>query len=93
MKTITFDSEMIENMIVGALVNALLNQGYQAHFSDQDGGGTFVYVSNDGHKPRGGFKHWVRLMPGNGADVISDYTTSLEETIKPANDLAAQFQQ
>lgn len=31
---------------------------------------------------------WVRLIDGNGAVVITDYTTNLEEVLKPANALA-----
>jgi hypothetical protein len=36
-------------------------------------------------------KGWVFLVVGNGADIISDYTTNLEEAIQPANALAAKY--
>mgnify|MGYP001582449671 CR=1 FL=1 len=48
-----------------------------------DGGGVFVYAAADGGpKPKGGYNYWVRLVPGNGADVLVDYTTNLEAAIK-----------
>lgn len=34
---------------------------------------------------------WVRLIYGNCADLISDYTCNLEDSIKPANDLANSY--
>ena len=87
-------NQLLEDAIVGKLFTALIEDGYRIEASDQDGGGLFVYAAEDGSsKPKGGYKHWVKLLPGNGADVIADYTTSLELTIKPVNDFAAQFQQ
>ncbi len=36
---------------------------------------------------------WVRFIYGNdGWDVINDYTTNLEETLKGANTLAAKYE-
>lgn len=34
---------------------------------------------------------WVRLLHGNGVDMISDYTINLESAIKDANDFAEQW--
>jgi hypothetical protein len=35
---------------------------------------------------------WIRLIYGNGCDVLSDYTTNIDESVlKPALDLADQF--
>lgn len=34
---------------------------------------------------------WVRLIYGNVADVISDYTTNLENVLKPVNDYAEKY--
>lgn len=31
---------------------------------------------------------WVSLIYGNDVDIISDYTTNLEDVLKPANDYA-----
>lgn len=33
-------------------------------------------------------KGWIALVFGNGPDVISDYTTNLEETLKPVTEYA-----
>lgn len=86
-------NQLLEDAIVGKVFMALIEDGYRVEASDQDGGGLHLYAAEDGgEKPRGGYKHWVKLMPGNGADVIVDYTVSLENTIKPVNDFAAQFQ-
>jgi hypothetical protein len=71
----------------------LLDEGFRLEVSDQDGGGLFVYAAEEGGtKPLTGYVYWVRLTPGNGADVITDYTTNLETIIKPVNDFAAQYQ-
>lgn len=36
---------------------------------------------------------WVRLIGGNGCDIISDYTTNIPETVMArANAIAAQYQ-
>lgn len=86
-------ARILEDAIIGKVLSALVEDGYRVEASDQDGGGFFLYAAEDGgSKPRDGYKHWVRLVLGNGADVIVDYTTSLEATIKPAQDFAAQFQ-
>lgn len=37
-------------------------------------------------------KGWVRLIHGNGCDVISDYTVNLEPYMAGANALAEQYQ-
>lgn len=86
-------NQILEDAIVGKLVTTLVDEGFRVEMSDQDGGGLFVYaVENGGKMPKGGFNYWVKLVPGNGADVISDFTINLTEIIKPANDLAARFQ-
>jgi hypothetical protein len=87
-------NEILEDAIIGKTLMALVDDGYRVEVSDQDGGGLFIYAAEDGgEKPEDGYKFWVRLVPGNGADVIVDYTTNLENTLKPANDFAAQFRQ
>lgn len=35
---------------------------------------------------------WVRLIDGNGCDIISDYTVNLEPAMARANAIAAQYQ-
>lgn len=82
---------LLEAVLIGKVVEALTGQGYQVHFSDHDGDGMFAYASTDGRKPRDGYALWVKLVPGNGVDVISDYTTNLEGVMKPINDFAASW--
>lgn len=87
-------NSILEDAIVGKVVSALIDDGFRIEMSDQDGGGLFVYaVESGGEKPMDGYNYWVRLVPGNGTDVIVDYTTNLEKTLKPVNDFAEQFQQ
>lgn len=86
-------SNILEDAIVGKLIGALVDNGFRLEMSDQDGGGLFVYAVEDGgEKPAEGYKFWVRLTPGNGADVVTDYTTNLEAAMEPVNLFAAQFQ-
>lgn len=86
-------NQILEDAIVGKVIGALVDDGYRIEISDQDGGGLFVYAMPDGGKmPKDGAKFWVRLVLGNGADVIVDYTTNLEATIKPINDFVATIQ-
>ena len=86
-------NSIIEEAIIGKVVTALIDEGFRIEASDQDGGGLFIYAAEDGgKKPKGGYNYWVRLVPGNGADVLSDYTTNLETVLKPVNEFAEQFQ-
>lgn len=86
-------NQIIEDAIIGKLLVTLVDGGFRVQMSDQDGGGLFVYAAEDGGEmPKGGYNYWVRLVAGNGADVISDYTTNLETVLKPVNDFAKQFQ-
>ena len=85
-------NQILEDAIIGKVVTTLIDEGFRIEMSDQDGGGLFLYAAEDGgEKPEGGYSYWVRLVLGNGTDVIVDYTTNLENTLKPANDFAAQF--
>lgn len=86
-------NQILEDAIVGKLIAALIDDGFRLEISDQDGGdGLFVYAVREGSKkPKDGFEFWVKLVPGNGADVISDFTTNLETVIAPVNAFAAQF--
>lgn len=85
---------ILEDAIIGKLVGTLIDDGFRLEMSDQDGGGLFLYAVEDGgEKPEGGYTHWVRLVLGNGTDVIVDYTTNLEDTLKPINEFAKLFQQ
>lgn len=85
-------NQILEDAIVGKLIAALVDEGYRLEISDHDGGGLFVYAAPDGgNKPGSGYEYWVRIEPGNGADVIVDFTTNLGTTLKPVNAFAAQF--
>ena len=86
-------NQIIEDAIIGKLVTTLVDENFRVELSDQDGGGLFVYAAKDGgKKPKGGYNYWVRLVPGNGANVIVDYTTNLQTTLALVDDFAAQFQ-
>ena len=78
--------QLIEDAIVGKIVNTLLDEQFRLEISDQDGGGLYIYAMDGDGKPEGGFEYWIRLTPGNGRDILTDYTTNLEKTLKPVND-------
>lgn len=86
-------TEKLEAELMGMVVSAMLDAGFRVVISDCDGGGLYLYGNPDNGeaKPEGGYRHWVRMVPGNGPDYISDYTTNLESVLKPVNDYAAQF--
>ena len=78
--------QLIEDAIVGKIVNALLDEQFRVEISDQDGGGLYIYATDGDGKPSGGFKYWIRLTLGNGRDILTDYTTNLEKILKPVHD-------
>lgn len=85
-------TKMLESAIIGAAIMALINNGFRVEVSDRDGGGLFIYAAPDGGaRPQGGYAHWILLVPGNGADVISDYSINLETVLQPVNDFAARW--
>lgn len=86
-------SEVLEHALLGHVISCMVDAGYRVIVSDQDGGGLFVYGIADGgeKRPAGGYTYWVRCVPGNGADFISDYSTNLESVLAPANAFAFQF--
>lgn len=60
---------------------------FAAMFStDED----YLYIrQSPGQKPMG----WVRLIYGNGIDLISDYTVNLETLLEPINAEINRFEQ
>ena len=91
----------LERIIVQRLISDLLDRGYSlgvndgeettlTHSSDMleitsamystDEDFLLVYRENANH-PFG----WVRLIHGNGRDIISDYTTNLEDDLQGVN--------
>lgn len=85
--------QVLENAIIGKAIAELIDNGYRIEMSDNDGGGLYIYaIPNNGPpRPEGGYSHWVKLEPGNGASVISDYTTNLESALKNTNAFAEVF--
>jgi len=88
-----FDAETIEYILVGKAISTLLDEGFKVHVEYREADGfTWVYASEGGTMPKGGYTHWIKFMTGNGADALSDYTTNLEAILKPVNDLAEKLQ-
>lgn len=86
-------SKLIERSVVGELVLSLTEQGFRIELCSQDGGGLYLYAAPDGgEKPVDGWEYWVRLVEGNGADVIRDYSVNFEPYIKSALDLCEQME-
>lgn len=94
------ENMVIERMILKRLVEHLLGLGHK--LTVNDGEEETVKRSSDRTEVlkalrttdedylivhRDGLKDgWVRLIYGNGIDLISDYTTNLEEELEPVNE-------
>lgn len=80
-------AQLLEDIILGKIVTALMDNGFRVVISDQDGGGLHVYgIADNGETaPDGKYDYWVRCVPGNGDTFISDYTTNLETVLAPVN--------
>lgn len=86
-------NQILEDAILGRVIIALIDEDFRLVTSDHNGGELFIYaVPNGGELPDGGFSYWVKLVRGNGPDMISDYTANLEAALKSAIDFAVQFQ-
>ena len=82
----------IERSVIGELVMSLTEDGFRIEFCSQDGGGLYMYAAPDGgQKPKDGWKYWLRLVEGNGADIISDYSVNLEPYLKSSLLLGEQL--
>lgn len=90
-------NQILEDAITGKIVTTLIDNGYRVEMSDQDGGDLFVYAAphdeNEGRMPPGGYHFWVRLTPGNGADIVADYTQNLENLLAPINQFCETFRE
>jgi len=88
-------NQILEDAILGKVISCLLDHGFRVVVSDQDGGGLHVYGMADNGFMGAADKAdcFVKCVPGNGADFISDYSTSLEKVIKPANDFCKMVQE
>ena len=85
--------QLLEDAILGKIINELVEHGFRVEVSDADGGGLYVYAAADGgEKPHDGWNHWVRLVPGNGVDYISDYSVNLEGVLKAVNTFTESFE-
>ena len=86
-------SKLIERSVVGELVLSLADQGFRIELCSQDGGGLYLYAAPYGdEKPEDGWEYWVRLVEGNGVDVISDYSVNFKPYIKSALELCDQME-
>lgn len=83
-------NNILEHAIVGKLIETMIDAGFRVELSDQDGGGLFLYAWRTERRPTE-YNHWVKLVPGNGADVISDFTTNLETTLKEVDAFAEAY--
>lgn len=87
-------NDIIEDAIIGRLVARLVELDFRVQLSDTDGGGLYLYAMPDGAEfpVEGGYDYWVRLVQGNGASVISDFSLNLEAILEPVNNFAAAFE-
>ena len=75
---------LVQHIIIGRLVQSLLDDGYRVVISDQDGGGLFVYAVPDNGDKTSGYDYWVRMEPANAeVDFIVDYSTNLTGLVEP----------
>ena len=85
-KFMRLSNDHLTNSVIGYLVIALIDDGYRVELSNDDGGGLHLYAAANGKEipPAGHVKSWVRLIPENSpAGCVHDYTTDLEEIMKP----------
>lgn len=85
-------NDMIERAIIGELVLALTEQDYRVELCTLDGGGLHLYAAPDGGQIVPGECEWVRLVEGNGVDIISDFSATIEPYIQRAIDLSAKIE-
>lgn len=85
--------QLLEDAILGRVVGSMLDNRFRVVVSDQDGGGLYVYgIPDNGEKPpEDGYSFWVVLVPGNGIDMISDYSVNLQKIISPALELCKEY--
>jgi len=84
--------QILEDAIIGRLITALIGDGYRIQASDQDGDGLYVYAMPDAAEFKGKkVNHWVKLVPGNGGYVISNYSANLEATVQPVQAFAERI--
>lgn len=87
-------SKLTECSIVGELVLTLTEQGFRVELCALDGGGLHLYAVIDGEeKPADGWKYWVKLVEGNGPNIISDYSVNIEPYIQEALKLSNQLEE
>ena len=84
-------TNLVEDAILGRIVHELaVRRGFRVEICDQDGGGLYLYaVPDGGEKPTDGYEFWIKLVPGNGTDYISDYSANLESALIQTNRFVA----
>lgn len=87
-------NEILEHAITGKVIETLLDQGFRIEISDQDGGGLYIYCSPDNKEFEQGKerKYWIRLVPGNGVDLVNDYSTNLKKPMKLVEQFIKRFE-
>lgn len=85
---------ILKNAVVGLVVQTLMEDNFRVEVSDFDGMAFFVYGAEDNSSmPKDGYKFWVKFHPENDAvDMINDYSTNLETTLKPVFDFIKRFE-
>ncbi|MGH6792163.1 MAG: hypothetical protein ACRECF_05430 [Methyloceanibacter sp.] len=88
-----------EAIIFGRLIAELINSDFRVEIASSgvDGGtpnAWYVYArkADEEKIPPDGYRCWVIVIPGNGVDFISDYTTNLENVLKPVTAYAEFLQ-
>lgn len=73
--------KLIQNAVLGNLITTLTDEGYRCEVTTLAcGDGTFIYAHPDnGHMPKTGATHWVRINYSG----ITDYSVNLEDALTP----------
>jgi len=77
-------SDELEDIIVGKLLRALNDNDYRAEIETDGYIGVFDSMTDN----KVGF---IKLVAGNGSEIISDYSTNLEEVLKPVQEFCEQY--
>lgn len=74
-------SKSIERQIIGELVLSLTDENFRVEFCAVDNGDLYLYAKENGAPD---CKYLVKLVAGNGGDIITDYSLSIQPRIKSA---------
>lgn len=90
---------LVNDLLAAGLTISVWNGGDEAEIDDSDNAEAIFaeLAASDQdeltmrHGKGGAYAGWIRLVWGNDADVISDYTTRLEDILNGANKLAEEL--